>query len=489
MKRRFPSLLATALAGLACFGPAQAVETYPGCATPPARSPTAHVFYVDPQRGDKANDGSKQHPWRTLEEVVDPRNRLLSTKSYVGGALTQVNPNGPIKPGDTIYLLGGSHGAILVRQAFNDEFISVLAAPGQKPLLASLQVAESSHWLFRGLAIRSPIPAGQPTAALVDIRSGGWPAPTDNVVFVDNEVATVENSDAWSGPDWVHTARHFGLVAEGSCVTLSANHFYNLRNAMLIGGEKQLIEGNLIERFGNDGIDMHASNILIRRNIIRDGRHTDFEELHPDGIQGWSVDDAVNRNVVLDSNTLIKTGDRVRSMMQGISLFSGRWDGLRVINNVVITNAWHGVALFGVKNALVANNTVLPSDTAPTWIVVQEAKDNRPSVDVVVRNNIAGQILVTAQGATVDHNIATSLITLNIDGRKVSTKSGAIDTNRVSPSLLSTFVRFDPILGEFDLRLGPQSPAIGAGAAASAPQKDINGKARRSPVDIGAYVH
>ena len=28
-------------------------------------------FYVDPEHGDKANDGSAARPWRSLQEVVD----------------------------------------------------------------------------------------------------------------------------------------------------------------------------------------------------------------------------------------------------------------------------------------------------------------------------------------------------------------------------------------------------------------------------------
>ena len=47
--------------------------------------------------------------------------------------------------------------------------------------------------------------------------------------------------------------------------------------------------------------------------------------------------------------------------MQGISIFDGKWDGLTVVNNVVVTNTWHGIALYGVNNALVVNNTVVPS--------------------------------------------------------------------------------------------------------------------------------
>ena len=44
-----------------------------GCAEPITPSVGHHSFYVDPERGDKTNDGSAEKPWRTLAEVLDPQ--------------------------------------------------------------------------------------------------------------------------------------------------------------------------------------------------------------------------------------------------------------------------------------------------------------------------------------------------------------------------------------------------------------------------------
>ena len=156
------------------------------------------------------------------------------------------------------------------------------------------------------------------------------------------------------------------------------------------------MQGNLIEHFGNDGIDMIASDVTIRGNIIRYGRHSPSEPLHADGIQGWTAKDATNRNVVIDANFIMNTpsyGDN----LQGISIFDGKWDGVVVSNNVVIDNTWHGIALYGVANAVVVNNTVVPSDPQkhPTWIMIHDLKDKTPSKNVVVRNNISSQLLVS----------------------------------------------------------------------------------------------
>ena len=65
-------------------------------------------------------------------------------------------------------------------------------------------------------------------------------------------------------------------------------------------------------------------------------------------------------------------------------------DGVTVVDNLVFTNAWHGISLYGVDNALVINNTVVPSraDRFPAWLMIHDAKDKTPSRNVVVRNNM-----------------------------------------------------------------------------------------------------
>ncbi len=63
------------------------------------------------------------------------------------------------------------------------------------------------------------------------------------------------------------------------------NHFFNLRNVIgMSSGDNSLVEDNLIERFGNDGMEITASNLTVRKNLIRDGMHFPTEPLHPDGI-------------------------------------------------------------------------------------------------------------------------------------------------------------------------------------------------------------
>lgn len=43
----------------------------------------ATVFYVDPQKGDIANDGSAERPWRSIQEVFEQN--LIHTRDSTCG--------------------------------------------------------------------------------------------------------------------------------------------------------------------------------------------------------------------------------------------------------------------------------------------------------------------------------------------------------------------------------------------------------------------
>ena len=202
-----------------------------------------------------------------------PLNRLVSTRSYgrIGDSLgppAPINPAGPIKPGDTIVLMSGDHGAVNASRYVNSDFISVIAGQGQTPLVRSLRLLASSHWLFRGAKFQGIRPENDKSSPLVGVQSHSWAGPSDNVVFVDNSFSTEDDVRGWGPEDWVNRPYATGFASTARCTTLAGNHFYNLRDAIGIGGDKSLVQGNVIEDMGNDGIDMTASDVVIRGNLI-----------------------------------------------------------------------------------------------------------------------------------------------------------------------------------------------------------------------------
>ena len=491
-------LFALVLALVAIPAQAASVEVAHGCDVPRA-SNGGRMFFVDPARGAKENDGSEARPWRTLGEVLDPANHLVATRSYgrrtsEGAFPTEpVNPAGRVRPGDTLVLMSGDHGAVDVMRYVDQDFISVVAGSRQTPLIRSLRVVSSSHWLFRGIKFQGQRPEKDLYAPMVGVGMNDYFGPTDNIVFADDSFSTEDRTEGWSPSDWVNKPYKTGFVSYARCTALVGNHFFNLRDAVGIGppAEYSLVQDNLIEDFGNDGIDTTASNVVIRGNRIRSSRHSPAEPLHPDGIQGWTAPGATNRNVVIDSNWVVNLNPAEDNAMQGISIFDGLWDGLTVTNNLVVTNNWHGIALYGIRNAVVANNTVVPARPArfPTWLMIHDPKQGAPSQNVIVRNNIAAQILANGQDLKVDHNIASTKIEIKVGERKlVATKGGVAEHNIVDPFIFSQFVDFDMRLGHLDLRPGPRSPAAGAGEGDAAPALDIEGRRRVEPIDIGAFA-
>jgi hypothetical protein len=130
---------------------------------------------------------------------------------------------------------------------------------------------------------------------------------------------------------------------------------------------------------------------------------------------------------------------------------------------VVVTNHWHGIALYGATNGQIINNTVFGSDASRVpWIGAFDSKTGAHPVNNIIRNNLSGTYDFGA-GTTADHNITAS-----------------------DPS--KQVVRFDRKTFNYDLHLLPNASAVGAGSATLAPATDITGFVRTNPIDAGAYA-
>lgn len=493
-------ILGVILAAFSAFTPggAAAATVSPGCDAPPS-SYVGRKFYIDPVRGSMENDGSAERPWSTLAEVLNPTRRLIATRAYPkyppgAETLQPINPQAPVKPGDTLVLLSGDHGDVNLQQMMNSGFIAVVGPANNTAVIRTLKITASSHWHFKNLKFEGlRKETTWPMSGLVELKTNDYFGATDSFVFESNVFTSQDDVSAWSNADWVKKPYDYAFVMSDrvQCTTIQNNHFYNIRNAIAVGGDNTVIEDNLIEHFGNDGIDIAASNLIIRHNTIRDGHHTPEESMHADGIQGWTLHGATNKNVTIDGNTIINLEMNENNYLQGISIFDGLWNGLRVTNNVVVTNTWHGIALYGVENAEVVNNTVPPARPGKfmTWIAVRAAKTKQPSSNVVIRNNIAGQIVLNGVDVRADHNITTK----GVFGPKpqsdtVPSERVVIGENLTGIPMESLFSAFDLRAGIVDLHLSSTSAARKAGSSDSAPVFDRDGRRRVEPIDIGAYA-
>ncbi|RNF29007.1 hypothetical protein NM04_20190, partial [Massilia aurea] len=88
----------------------------------------------------------------------------------------------------------------------------------------------------------------------------------------------------------------------------------------------------------------------------------------------------------------------------------------------------------------------------------------------------------TGKGNTYKNNLVTKNTTHNFQLRNGLKDSGTISSEPL-------FAGYSRTAALPDYKLSPSSPAIGRGLATYAPAADIDGKARGSAIDLGAYQH
>jgi Right handed beta helix region len=509
-----------AAAGIVLFSvgrPAIASPVYTGCEAPPER-PSGHSFFVDPAHGSPHGDGSRAHPWRTLAEVVgdgqfatapiirgpqaSPMDRAAAALEKATGATLPRNPNAPIKPGDTVYLLSGDHGVVNLQGAFgpnlvgyaNSDFITIEALPGQTPIIRQLKVMGGSKWVFRGLTFESVNDTNV-------IMKGGSPpqdywllsllGPHENILVDHNHFLSAADVSNWTLGDWVHKRASGVKDYRGKCIAITGNTLEKIGFGLLTqSSDHVLIAGNLIDHFSDDGIDYGSDNLLIDRNRITNSIE-DGDGIHRDAMQGQpNTMTSTISNVTISNNTVIRILDpdlKNPAYLQGIDTFDGIWKNVKILNNIVITDAGHGISYYDAHNLVVQDNILLADSMKvlpcshisfeqcqmvsvtmekgqqPPRIVVQHGKSGNPSSDVLITRNLATAIIVDL--STVRPRVANNLcvptdgkcvIGIPLAGRMLwAAKPGRYgENNIITPRDASDFlVKFDPKDLKYDIRL------------------------------------
>ena len=500
------------------------MKVAPGCEEPPLL-PGRRAFYIDPVNGSRRNNGSAEHPWRNLQEVLN--DGLIASSTYrtpyhPGDALQASSRRGVVQPGDVLYLRSGDQGEVTLRGAYNARFITVAAAPGALPVIRKLNIYSGSHWDFEGMRFESLNSTGvyaqggtpKPDYYLVKMTAAGFQGPLDNIVIENSTFQSAEDVSKWSQQDWMEK-RASGLFLSaamaakdaqgGRCFSFIHNVFRNIGFGIAAyNATSVLIDHNTFDHFVDDGIDYGANQMFISYNTITNSID-DGDGFHRDGMQGqpyWGEAEVLN-DIVFNANTIINqtySNLPFPGYLQGIDTFDGIWNRVKVSNNVIITNAYHGIAFYGVNEIEIINNTVMadalpgksPTGGEPnsyavyqqgkTWITIHGGKDGRPSTKMVVRNNIADVFSLNQLGLIADHNIVATDATKHYDAMPPGTARPLL----ASPDDL--FVAFDPVRMNYNLHLRKHSQAIGGGTNESAPENDRDGVKRKGRVDVGAYA-
>lgn len=442
-----------------------------------AASPVAATtFHIDPVNGSAGGNGSAAQPWQSLQAVFEAG--LVETRDWPeypyeeGMALVVVNAGAPVRAGDTLLLHEGYHGDVAVEHAYNAAPITIAAAPAAQARLRSLRVHSAQHWIVRGLAISPSFGAQNEQTTIVDVSDHNWSGPAWDIELADLDVHSIDDAGAWGPTEWVDLASS-GVNIDAARVILRDSRIRNVRFGISVSGTDARIQRNLVDGFSADGMRGLGDRGVFEYNRVQDNLiGDDFDANHDDGFQSWSFgEDGVGSGavtgVVLRGNVFINAtdpDDPLRSSMQGIGCFDGFFVDWTVENNVVVTDHWHGISFYGMRDSRILNNTVIDLDAGqpgPPWIMVHDHKDGRPSENVLVRNNLSTDFSLDGIAIVADHNV------------EFTDAAGLF------------------VAAPFDLHLREGAAVIDAGSAQDAPGLDADRVPRPQGAgfDLGAYEY
>ena len=142
------------------------------------KKPKATVYYCDPIHGQETGDGSKSHPWKTLESVFN------SQKSFNGN--------------DLILLMSGEHGNIRIDQ-HNDKPVYIYPASQQAITLSSLICENASNWVISSLNYNAVL---ENKDLLHRVEYIKLDKQSSNISIENSRIYSVFDSKSWQKEDW-----------------------------------------------------------------------------------------------------------------------------------------------------------------------------------------------------------------------------------------------------------------------------------------------
>lgn len=407
---------------------------------------TADTRFIDPAASLKSDmaDGSPALPWPSL------------TMAFASGQITG---------GDSLQLLSGEYGEVVISKVVFDTPVIIEPAEGAQVHLSGLKIDHSQNLTFRGLAIW-PLSARKGHIIKTDGRSSG-------MVFDNLDIrsrADAESYPDWSQEDWI-SSRRAGILLGGPDSALLNSRLTGLAFAIGAIGSRARIEGNVVRGFSGDGARVLGDGSVFSGNQIEDCVQVDKN--HADGFQSWSrgPDGRSGKGTVhglrIENNSIREWVNPklspLRCSLQGIGMFDGMYEDVIIRNNLVEVSAPHGITVAGGRRVEVSYNTVINNRSVHRkfpWIGVMPHKNKTQSEDVVISNNI------------------TTILRYSRDAGLRTTVSDNIT------GMAPARILMDPTHGDFRPR--PGGPADGRADPTFKLPIDLLGHARGAKPDIGA---
>ena len=376
---------------------------------------TGNTFYIDPENGSMDGDGSKENPWKTLQEVFE--NNLIqyykNSESYnPESELVLVNEDAPVKGGDRLILKSGYHGFLRLSVLMLNDWLTIEAAEGETPVLSQIMLNGAfKNVYFKNLTVIKSAYQGDEnyweaseitrnSNACVYLGSSDFWGKGSNVKLSGLTLKTTSEVSEWTADDWVQKAasgvslRSVEFVEVVDCdienISFGISAGYSSENAKIIG--------NTVTNFSGDGSRVTSNNVLFAYNTIMgclkvDDNHDDFMQSYSRG-EDNSVGTGTVSNVIIRGNlfiSIIDPDNPLAGSAQGVGCFDGMFDSWVVENNVIISNTYHGISFYGFTNSKIVNNTVIdqvPGDNVSPWIMIHAHKNGTQSSNCIIANNI-----------------------------------------------------------------------------------------------------
>jgi hypothetical protein len=303
--------------------------------------------------------------------------------------------------GDTLLLMDGAYGDVEIKaNAVFDVPVTIMSQNAKNAHFDSIKLQYTRNLILRNVSVWPRDPA---------IAKGKlvWALGTTSHITLDGLDVRSEkdagNYMQWDFARW-EARKYMGVHLQGPHSLVIRTKATGVYHGIVVGEDSQIID-SIVDGFNGDGMRAFSRSV-VRGNRISNSVDTD--DNHDDGFQSFPTSGTtVVTGLVLDSNTIIEWTGRpdhpLRDKLQGIGLFDGFYDNLTIVNNTVAVSHTHGISVYGTRGARIINNTVVNirnlTQTTPR-ISIKDHKDGRPSLDVLVANNVA----MSAGGVASEQN-------------------------------------------------------------------------------------
>lgn len=437
----------------------------------------ATTYYCDPINGSMNNDGSKLNPWSSLREVFTRK------KVFQGG--------------DTIRLRTGNHGYALI-SGEQKSHVVIMPDDDASPIIERIRITttnnqKTGYWHLEGLKIMSESQNGMPHHDYYILEI--YPD-VHNIILNNLVVTSADNTTNWTRTDWRNRCNGgiFTRAGLNSKIAITNCTIKNVTFGLILAASDCIATNNVVQNFTNDASRVLGSRIIFTNNRIFDLiKVMTNEENHDDLFQSFTSANPGSdtlKDCIIARNLFINTTSTNRSFVgacQGIGCFDGPYLRWSIENNIVITDHWHGISMYGAIDCQIKNNIAIDpypvtpidsidqnnSNIGPTWIRIDKKANGPASAGNKVFNNIAqNQIIIAEPSMGTKYN---NLIIGDIRNYN----QFFINVDNISIPL------------SFDLHYVETSPAVDAGTDIDAPLSDFDGTLRPQgkQTDIGAYEY